>query len=657
MNMNLTIAKKIFLAIASIMVFSILNGIYAVLMLSKSTNSVEVVAGDLAQANTVMSRINFNTMYLQYTILSYTMAETSEKSDTISNLITSLKKDLDTYEKYVKKPKTMEHSEKTVKEFASYKDNMYTYFSIVEQNVALLKKTQPYEDSFNKNIDDMLVSINKAVKILGKSDGVAQYVEYLNTLKGITLSVKADINKIIIARDLSGIQELRENEPELERYLKILRNYDSTADYKKELNNIRKLFDSAKKDMGIIALNYKEIVDVENNRLKYAILSREENSKFGGYITASVQQEATDVMEVLNRANIIMGIFFFLMLAAAVAGIVYLQVSVIGQLKKFIKSVGDLTSGEGDLTVRIKANNKDELHELAENFNRFIENVQGIVAEVKDASEDVASGNNQLAATMEELSTTFNSQAEQIASIVNDMQNISNVSNESSKDLSQVLDVMNTSSEKTNFGNSQLLEVKNSIMEIHEKADNLSKTIDDLAASSKQIGEILVVINDIANQTNLLALNAAIEAARAGDAGRGFAVVADEVRKLAERTTKATSEIEVIITTLQQESEKASKEMKSSGEAVIHGVDMIEETSHSFKEVVDGVNAAVTNTQNVVMSVSEENCLIQDIDEKTQIVASGIEESNSAVSEVNMTVSHLQSRAEQLKRIVTQFKS
>ena len=87
------------------------------------------------------------------------------------------------------------------------------------------------------------------------------------------------------------------------------------------------------------------------------------------------------------------------------------------------------------------------------------------------------------------------------------------------------------------------------------------------------------------------------------------------------------------------------------------GVEIIEETSKAFISVVEGVDTAVTNTNSVVMSVSEQNLLIQDVDDKTQIIASGVEESNSAVSEVTATVSHLQKRAEQLQNIVRQFKA
>ena len=655
--MNLTIAQKIFLSIAVILVFSFINGAYAVYTTTKSANGAEVVATDLAQANDIMSRLTFNTMYFQYTVLGYTMAPSQDKYDTINRLYDELITDLNSYEKYVKLPRTKTHSPKTVAEFAQYKTDMLEYLRIAKEDITLIDNATVQEDKFDSLIDAIVASSAKVMQQIHNNEEYTGQVIDLNSLTNIVLSIKANIHEITLTRNLAMLEDIRKNEPAIERILKNLQEITSPRSLVNEIRNMERTYRDGQNTIGKIVEIYTNIVAVEKKRLEYAALTRDENIKFGGYVTDSVEREAGKVNAALQQANVVMVVFFLIMVAVAVFGIVYLQISVIRELRRFIVSVGNLTSGEGDLTVRIKVAHKDELNELAENFNRFIANVQQIVQEVKEASDDVASGNNQLAATMEELATTFNSQAEQISSIVSDMQTISQSSSESSSNLSEVLDIMHESSEQTNHGKEQLAVVKNSIMEIHEKSDNLSKTIDELAESSKQIGEILVVINDIANQTNLLALNAAIEAARAGEAGRGFAVVADEVRKLAERTTKATSEIETIITTLQQESEKASHEMKASGEAVVHGVEVIEETSKSFEHVVNGVDRAVSNTNNVVMGVSEQNCLIQDIDDKTQIVASGVEESNSAVSEVALTVSHLQERAEQLKNIVRQFKS
>ena len=655
--MNLTIAQKIFLSIAVILVFSFINGAYAVYTTTKSANGAEVVATDLAQANDIMSRLTFNTMYFQYTVLGYTMAPSQDKYDTINRLYDELITDLNSYEKYVKLPRTKTHSPKTVAEFAQYKTDMLEYLRIAKEDIKLIDNATVQEDKFDSLIDAIVASSAKVMQQIHNNEEYTGQVIDLNSLTNIVLSIKANIHEITLTRNLAMLEDIRKNEPAIERILKNLQEITSPRSLVNEIRNMERTYRDGQNTIGKIVEIYTNIVAVEKKRLEYAALTRDENIKFGGYVTDSVEREAGKVNTALQQANVVMVVFFLIMVAVAVFGIVYLQISVIRELRRFIVSVGNLTSGEGDLTVRIKVAHKDELNELAENFNRFIANVQQIVQEVKEASDDVASGNNQLAATMEELATTFNSQAEQISSIVSDMQTISQSSSESSSNLSEVLDIMHESAEQTNHGKEQLAVVKNSIMEIHEKSDNLSKTIDELSESSKQIGEILVVINDIANQTNLLALNAAIEAARAGEAGRGFAVVADEVRKLAERTTKATSEIETIITTLQQESEKASHEMKASGEAVVHGVEVIEETSRAFEHVVNGVDRAVSNTNNVVMGVSEQNCLIQDIDDKTQIVASGVEESNSAVSEVALTVSHLQERAEQLKNIVRQFKS
>lgn len=656
-KMNFTIAKKIFISIGAIVLCSMLNGIYAVYTVTKSANNADVVATDLAHANTLISDLSFNNMYLQYSVLRYQINASEDRYKIIYDLIDKIKTDLVEYEKYVNLPKTKEHSPRTVAEFGSYKSAMLGYVETADKNISLLKNVGAKEAKFDKEIEDILAAVSKALNALPNNEESLNARNALNEISRITLTVKSNIKETALTRNVGVMKNIASLGGEIQKHLQYLQTITAPRILVNEVDNIERFFADADKNIRDIINSYAEIVEIEKKRIEQAGLTQEINIKFNDYVTAGVERASSGVSSTLHQANVVIVLFFLIMVAVAILGTVYLQISVIRELRRFIVSVGNLTSGEGDLTVRIKAAHKDELHELAENFNRFIANVQQIVQGVKEAADDVASGNNQLAATMEELATTFNSQAEQISSIVSDMQTISQSSNESSTNLSEVLDIMHESAEQTNHGQEQLAVVKGSIMEIHEKSDNLSRTIDELSESSKQIDEILVVINDIASQTNLLALNAAIEAARAGEAGRGFAVVADEVRKLAERTTKATSEIETIITTLQHESEKASNEMKASGEAVAHGVEVIEETSKSFEHVVSGVDRAVNNTNHVVMGVSEQNCLIQDIDDKTQIVASGVEESNSAVSEVVITVSHLQERAEQLKNIVKQFKS
>ncbi len=359
----------------------------------------------------------------------------------------------------------------------------------------------------------------------------------------------------------------------------------------------------------------------------------------------------------VNRASIAVLVLIILMIVTAVFSLATLQKTVISPIIAFVRTAKNLTTGDKDLTIRLSAPTKDEIAELAKYFNTFIESVQEIVREVKEAASDVASGNNQLAATMEEFSQTFASQAEQVDNIVVDMNTIKSNSQHATDEMGVNLGKIDDTTQRTKAGQTKLNNIKDTMLEISNNTKQLSHTIDNLFESSTQIGEILTVINDIADQTNLLALNAAIEAARAGDAGRGFAVVADEVRKLAERTTKATSEIETIITTLQHESEQAASAMKSADVSVSSGVNIIEETTSSFNLVVDGVNNVTQSTHTMMTGFEEQNLTINDVTDKTQAIASGIEESNVAVNEVTVTVEHLQQRTERLKSLVEQFKS
>ena len=196
----------------------------------------------------------------------------------------------------------------------------------------------------------------------------------------------------------------------------------------------------------------------------------------------------------------------------------------------------------------------------------------------------------------------------------------------------------------------------NSVNEIKSKTEQLGQTVEQLSGSTAEIGSLLLVINEIADQTNLLALNAAIEAARAGDAGRGFAVVADEVRKLAERVQQATQQISDIVSILQKDSKSVSSDMQDAVFSVSKGIENITKTTELFEAVVASVNNIDAATRSVSNSIYSQSSMIGEVNENTQSLAAGIEESATAVNEISGTVHHLQSLAQQLRQQVEIFK-
>ncbi len=371
-------------------------------------------------------------------------------------------------------------------------------------------------------------------------------------------------------------------------------------------------------------------------------------------MSAAIGNDTYEASRAMLKASFIM-IILALMLAVVV--IIVLLKTVVAPLTRFTEMTKELTEGDGDLTKRIETNSNDELKDLADYFNAFIASVQNVIVEVKAAADEVVSGNSELAATMEELATTFEIQTREVSEIVVNMDSINQTATSANEALTRNLDILSKTSDSTKDGQAQLSEVQDKMSLISEQANSLSETITKLSTSSGHIGEILTTINDIADQTNLLALNAAIEAARAGDAGRGFAVVADEVRKLAERTQKATSEIESIILTLQSDSEDASNEMIKSGEFVSEGVQSIHTTSAGFDNVVETVTSILSDTEQLASLNTEQFHTIKTVSDNTQTIAAGIEQSNMSVSQVVETVTHLQNRTENLKQLISMFKA
>ena len=317
----------------------------------------------------------------------------------------------------------------------------------------------------------------------------------------------------------------------------------------------------------------------------------------------------------------------------------------------------DMSSGEGDLTKRINSESNDELGMLCNHFDRFFASINDIISELKVNVQGVASGNSELASTTEQFNATFREQAAQLSGVAAAMEEMSASAGEISASLSDGISFSEATAETVNTGRNSLSSAISMIEDIRNQTVEFSTNIDRLSDSSLKIGNIIDVINDIADQTNLLALNAAIEAARAGEAGRGFAVVADEVRKLAERTQSATKEVGELISTLQKETENASQHMSTAGKSVDSGVGAVREVDSAFDNIVDSVTDMRSAMAIIRTAVDEQSRAIEGTNDNVQVISAGVEESSTGMEEVSHTVSDLQRIASELDTLVSKFKT
>ncbi|MDY6820102.1 MAG: methyl-accepting chemotaxis protein [Deferribacterota bacterium] len=404
--------------------------------------------------------------------------------------------------------------------------------------------------------------------------------------------------------------------------------------------------------------NYDFIYDVKGEgKYRFLIFPLVLKNSQATYYFVGYQDlaEITMLSKSFTQNTIIMSLIFLFVLATLLYFIFQ---------KIFNKRIWDLInkfrdiseSREADLTKKLTIERNDELSLIAKYFNDFIDTIREIIGSTRENMIDVSSAYNQLSSSMEQVARTTSEQSGQISEVASAMEELSASSFEVSETAVNTKEKVESARDKTYEGRKLLQKVVETINIINENTENLSRTVKNLLSSSMHIGNILNVINDIADQTNLLALNAAIEAARAGEAGRGFAVVAEEVRKLAERTTSSTKEIANIIKSLQAESEKADENMLRAKESVDEGVKAVDDTNKIFMDIVSVNDAVFDASSQIESSIKEQAATVSRTNDNVQVIASGIEESSRAITEVTNTIADLQRKVEELKVIVEKFK-
>jgi methyl-accepting chemotaxis protein len=323
-------------------------------------------------------------------------------------------------------------------------------------------------------------------------------------------------------------------------------------------------------------------------------------------------KDSADAMATHARFLILIIIIVSVALCSVISAIVAGMLS--RRLGQINRKMRDIAEGGKDLTIRIEEDTDDEIGELAASFNLFVEQVERIVIQVKESTEQlvivteeisgtfqtIADGAQQQAAGFEELSTTIQANAE---------------ASRSAEQLSQA-----------------------STRNVKKTDNAMVATIDTMKAietSSVKISEAVALITDIADQTNLLALNAAIEAARAGEHGKGFSVVADEVRKLAEKSSSVA---------------KGIGELVNNGmQRVNEGVEVSTESGNNVKEILSDIDTIAEQLRGISQATQEQAASMEENSAITESTASGAEE-------LAATAMEMDSQVQKLQQLVGQFK-
>lgn len=297
---------------------------------------------------------------------------------------------------------------------------------------------------------------------------------------------------------------------------------------------------------------------------------------------------------------------------------------------------------EGDLTQKINIKSKDEIGNLANSFNKMVENLRMMINKVSQAAQETSSNSQQLSASTEETAASI----EEVASSAQEFSTTIEQLSENSQEMARNATNVNNLSKE---GMETMEKTRLELQDVLQTSAKSRETILELDKASEEINSIVEVISSIADQTSLLALNAAIEAARAGEHGRGFAVVADEVRELAEESQKSAGNIQELIEGLKNKTEEAVRIIEENNMQIQERVKAVDNTAKMFKNIAEMIDELVSQIEEVAAAA-------QELSSGSEEISAATEEQSATIQQVSSSAQQLANMAQELSNLVSQFK-
>ncbi len=307
-----------------------------------------------------------------------------------------------------------------------------------------------------------------------------------------------------------------------------------------------------------------------------------------------------------------------------------------------------------DLTVQIEPRSREDV--LGNSFKSMAVSLNAIVRQLGENARTLVSAATQIASSSEQMSKGAKNQSDQVNQVSTAVEEMTATILESSKNAGEASATAKGAADTAVSGGRIVDDTIRGMQSIAGVVRQSAESITKLATSADQIGEIIGVIDDIADQTNLLALNAAIEAARAGEQGRGFAVVADEVRKLAERTSKATGEITDMIKGIQKQTDDAVHSMEAGIQQVDKGRESADKAGSSLNEIVTMAQRVTDMITQMATAAEEQSSAAEQISKNIEHISSVTRETANGAQQSAAAAEELNRQADGLQQMVARFK-
>jgi len=330
--------------------------------------------------------------------------------------------------------------------------------------------------------------------------------------------------------------------------------------------------------------------------------------------------------------------------------------SITAPLKEAVRGMEDIAQGEGDLTRRMPVRGDNELAQLANAFNNFVERIQLLVRKVNLSTTELVASAQSLTTNSEQMSESMSRQQSgttQIAAAINEM---TATVQEVARNAEEAASAAQSAEVATKTGREVVSTTASAMEGLAAEIQQAANVTESVAADTTKISIVLKVISEISDQTNLLALNAAIEAARAGEHGRGFAVVAAEVRNLAQRTQESTEEIRLVIDQLQKGTRETVASMKESCTLAQSNVLQAQAADKALQQISEAVTRINDMNTHIASAAVQQTAVTTEIDRNVSDIHQ-ISERTSMGSQDALAASRaLTQLTEQLQGLVAQFK-